>query len=77
MMDSFRNASKNTMFEQWLDATMQPPASVGALPRQQPGAAQPREADQQLPLNDLAQYLTDDEADTVVTAETKNDAGAR
>ena len=91
MMDSFRNASKNTMFEQWLDATMQPPASAGAPPLsaeatppsagaptpQQPGAAELREAGQQLPLKDLVQYLTDDEADTDKPAEAKNDAGPR
>ena len=77
MMDSFRNASKNTMFEQWLDATMQPPAAAGAPPPQQPGAVEPQEAGQQLPLNDLVQYLTDDEADTVKPAETENEAGPR
>lgn len=27
-MDSFRNASKNTMFEQWLDATQRPAATA-------------------------------------------------
>ena len=62
MMDSFRNASKNTMFEQWLDATKQPPPD--AMGQQKPLAADkeavktPRTEPPKL--QDLVEYLADD-----------------
>ena len=62
MMDSFRKASKNTMFEAWLDATRQPaphPASGTAVtdtvPPAAAGWAQPGGAS----LDDLTRYLGD------------------
>ena len=61
-MESFRNASKNTMFEQWLDATKQPPPD--ALSQQKAvktdkEAASPTKKDQP-DLQDLVDYLAED-----------------
>ena len=36
MMDSLRGATQNTMFEQWLDATMRPPVQPTSNPLQSP-----------------------------------------
>ena len=52
MMDSLRNASRNTMFERWLESAMQPPASSQAQGQaqaadEQAAAAQPAHAPQQ------------------------------
>lgn len=62
-MDSFRSASKNTMFEQWLDATKQPPAT--AENQQTAVETNAKEADlgkmdSQPKLQDLVQYLAED-----------------
>lgn len=61
MMDSFRNASKNTLFEQWLDATKQPPPAAASTkqgaPSRQDVAPRSREA---VPLHELAQYLAEE-----------------
>ena len=62
MMDSFRNASKNTMFEQWLDATKQPPPD--AMGQQQAAIADGEAGKHPRPeppkLHDLVEYLADD-----------------
>ena len=62
MMDSFRNASKNTMFEQWLDATKQPPPDAidqqKAVEADKEAAKAPRKEPPKL--QDLVQYLADD-----------------
>ena len=41
MMDSLRGATQNTMFEQWLDATMRPPVQPTPDPLQPPQVSQP------------------------------------
>lgn len=60
MMNSFRSASKNTMFGQWLDATMRPAAAASEAR----DAAQSRQPPQ-LPLHDLAQYLAEEKIGNV------------
>lgn len=67
MMDSFRNASKNTMFEQWLDATKQPPPDAidqqKAVQADKEAAKAPRKEPPKL--QDLVQYLADDNSGKV------------
>lgn len=52
MMESLRSATQNTMFEQWLDATMRP-----ALQTKQTKAQQPQVNDSQS-LDDVVEYFT-------------------
>lgn len=60
MMDSFRNASRNTMFEQWLGATQRrtPPAESPPTPPAESSSPPQR------PLQDLAEYLEGAETGT-------------
>lgn len=65
MMDSFRSASKNTMFEQWLNATKQPsPDASGGqkAASEEDGGKETGETlkENQPSLRDLVQYLAED-----------------
>jgi zinc finger-like protein len=74
MMDSLREATKNTMFDQWLDAVqsgstvgnssdtstprLAPAAAAGGIQAQ--GAPQQQQMDAHMQLAEIAGYLTDD-----------------
>jgi len=65
MMDSFRSASKNTMFDQWLDATKLPPPAPVGVPNLPAGReASPSRAGAPK-LQDLMTYLVEDDSGKV------------
>eukprot|EP00891_Asterochloris_glomerata_P008539 jgi/Astpho2/8539/Aster-05573 len=62
MMDSLRSATRHTMFDQWLDATLRPmPDSAAATVQEQlqPSGASGSPAATPAALDDVAAYLTD------------------